>query len=100
TVLRLREQLLIGRDAGLLFGLAGARAGGDPLLLALEGPLAGLLLALLLLQPLALLLEPAGVVALIGDAAAAIELQDPAGDIVEEVAVVGDGHDGAFVLLE
>ena len=31
---------------------------------------------------------------------AAVELEDPAGDVVEEVAVVGDGDDGALVLLE
>ena len=32
--------------------------------------------------------------------AAAVELEDPAGDVVEEVAVVGHGDDGALVLLE
>ena len=47
-----------------------------------------------------LLLQPAGVVAREGDAAAAIELQDPLGHVVEEVAVVGDGHHGARVFLE
>ena len=31
---------------------------------------------------------------------AAVELEDPARDVVEEVAIVGDGHDGALVLLE
>ncbi len=50
---------------------------------------------LFLLQPGLLLLQPGGVVALPGDALAAVELQDPAGDVVEEVAVVGDGDDGA-----
>ena len=44
--------------------------------------------------------QPGGVVALVGDARAAIEFQNPAGDIVEEVAVVGDGDDGAFVTLQ
>ncbi len=38
------------------------------------------------------------VVALVGDALAAVELEDPAGDVVEEVAVVGDGDDRALVL--
>ena len=32
--------------------------------------------------------------------AAAVELEDPAGDVVEEVAVVGDGDDGALVVGE
>ena len=62
-----------------------------------EGLLARLVLAGLLEQALGLLLEPGGVVALVGDAAAAVELEDPAGDVVEEVAVVGDDQDGARV---
>src|SRR5262249_25451833 len=45
-------------------------------------------------------LEPARVVALVRIAAAAIELEDPAGDVVEEVAIVGDRDDGAGVLVE
>ena len=40
------------------------------------------------------------VVALERDAAAAVELEDPAGDVVEEVAVVGDGDHGALVVGE
>ena len=31
---------------------------------------------------------------------ATVELEDPAGDIVEEVAVVGDGDDGAVVIVQ
>ena len=46
-----------------------------------------------------LLLEPRRVVALPRDAGAAVELEDPAGDVVEEVAVVRDGDDRAGVLL-
>ena len=42
----------------------------------------------------------ARVVALVGDAPAAVELEDPAGDVVEEVAVVRDGDDRALVLGE
>ena len=51
-------------------------------------------------QALLLLLQPGGVVALPGDPLAAVELQDPAGDVVEEVAVVGDGDHGAGVVGE
>ena len=71
-----------------------------PLQLAFErlATLRGLFL--FLSQALRLLFEPRGVVALPGDALATIELEDPLGDIVEEVAVVGDGDDGALVLLE
>ena len=47
-----------------------------------------------------LLLEPRRVVALVRDAAAAVELEDPAGHVVEEVAVVGDRDDGALVVVQ
>ena len=57
-------------------------------------------LAAFLLEPLLLLAEPGGVVALVGDAAAAIELENPAGDVVEEVAVVGDDEDGARIIAQ
>ena len=60
----------------------------------------GRLLLLLGREPRLLLLEPTGVVALVRDPAAAVELEDPAGDVVEEVPVVGDGDDGARVLGE
>ena len=70
----------------------------DPLELALERAALGGLRLLLELEPAFLLLQPARVVALPGDARAAVELQDPAGDVVEEVAVVRDRHDGARVL--
>ena len=83
-----------------MLGLAGTRRAGDPLGLAGQGLLAGLLLALLQGQALLLLCQPAGVVAFEGEALAAIELEDPAGDVVEEVAVVGDGDDGALVVVE
>jgi hypothetical protein len=51
-------------------------------------------------EPLLLLLEPRRVVALEREPAAAVELEDPAGDVVEEVAVVRHGDDGALVLRE
>ena len=58
------------------------------------------LLTALLLQPLLLLHQPGRIIALIGNAAAAIELEDPLGDVVEEVAIVRHCDDGAFVVLE
>src|SRR5262249_4925832 len=65
-----RQQLLVRGDTRLALGLPGTGAGPNPLQLALELLLAGRLGLLLHLQPLLLLLEPAGVVALPGDALA------------------------------
>ena len=50
-------------------------------------------------EPLLLLLEPARVVAFPRIRPRAIELEDPAGDVVEKVAVVRDGDDRALVFL-
>src|SRR6185437_16096014 len=99
-LLALRHQALIGGDARLALGLAGTRTLAHPVELALERALARRLLLALLLEALLLLLEPAGVVALIGNAAAAIELEDPARHLVEEVAVMGHGDDGAGIVGE
>ena len=71
-----------------------------PLEFAGEGALAGLVAALLAFEAFLLLLEPAGVVALEREALAAVEFEDPLRDVVEEVAVVGDGDDGAGVVAE
>ncbi len=45
-------------------------------------------------------LQPVGVVALVGNAAAPVQFQDPAGGVVEEIAVVGDGHHGAGEVVQ
>ena len=94
----LGDQLLVAGQArlGLRPFALGVRA--HPFELGGDRPLAGLLGALFLGQARLLLLEPARVVALVGDAASAVELEDPAGDVVEEVAVVGDRDDRALVL--
>ena len=52
------------------------------------------------LEALGLLLEVGRVVALVADEATAVDLGDPLRDVVEEVPVVGDGDDGAVVLLQ
>ena len=96
----LRDERLEVRQARLLLGLAALRVLAHPLELGGDRALARLLGALLQRQALLLLLEPARVVALVGDAAAAVELEDPAGDVVEEVAIVGDRDDRALVLGE
>ena len=51
-----------------------------------------------LLQPLLLLRQPGRIVALIGYAAAAIELEYPASDVVEKIAIVGDDEDSARII--
>ncbi len=94
------EHRLVGVDARLALGLPRLRRHANPLQLALQGllPLAlGLLLAA---QALLLLFEPRRVVALPRDALAAVEFENPARDVVEEVAVVRDGDDRALVALQ
>src|SRR6266545_2982635 len=88
----LGQQRLVGLEPRLGLGLARAGGHAHPLELVLERALARRLLLLLLGQALLLLIEPRGVVALPRDARAAVELEDPPGDVVEEVAVMGDGH--------
>src|SRR4249919_1187452 len=90
-----RLQLLDARKAGLALGAAALGVLARPLEFLLDRLLARLLGGLFLLQALVLLHEPIGVVALPRNAAAAVELEDPLGGVVEEVAVVGHGHHGA-----
>jgi hypothetical protein len=91
------KQILERLDTRLGLGLAGLGAGLDPLALAADGTLAGIVLAAFLLEALGLGFEVLGVVAFVRDAAATVELEDPAGDIVEEVAIVGDDHHRARI---
>ncbi len=94
------EQLLVGVETRLALGLTRARRHADPFELALQRLLPLGLRLLFLRQPLLLLIEPRRVVALPRDAGAAIELEDPLGGVVEEVAIVRHGDDGALVFLE
>ena len=94
------QQFLVALVTRLGFRLPRPRRSGDPFLLAGERALVRLVLAALLFEPLLLLLEPRRVIALVGNAAAAIELEDPAGDVVEEIAVVGDDEDGARIVAQ
>ena len=96
----LGEQALVVVQARLGLRAPALRVLAHPLELGGDRALARGLLALLLLQALLLLLEPARVVALERQAGAAVELEDPARDVVEEVAIVGDRDDRALVLLE
>ncbi len=97
--LLLLDHALIGGQTGLGLGLTGLGAGADPFQLASQGALAGFGFGVLLNHPLLLGLEPAGVVALVGVALAAVQLQRPLGDEVEEVAIVGHQDDAAGEVL-
>ena len=91
--LLLGDHAVVGGKAGLGLGLAGLGARPHPLQLAGHGALASLALGLLLDDALGLLLQPAGVVALVGDTLSAVELQGPLGHLVQEVTVVGHQDD-------
>ena len=95
---RLGGHLLVGGQARLALGLAGLGARAHPLQLLLQ-LLRQLLLALALrLDAGGLRLQVGGVVALVGEEAAAVYLADPLGHVVEEVAVVRDGQHRAGVV--
>ena len=95
-----RAQLLEARDTRLALGLTRLGVGAHPLELLLHGLDAREFLLGFDLQALLLLLQPGAVVALPGDAVAAVELENPLGRVVEKVAVVGHGHDRAGKFLQ
>src|SRR5580704_11097801 len=94
------EQFLVALVTRLRFGLPRLRGGRNPLLLAFERAPARLVLTAFLLEPLLLLPQPGRIIAFVGNAAAVIEFQNPAGDVVEEVAVVGDDQDRAGIIAQ
>ena len=96
----LRQQLLVGGEAGLRLRLARARRGAHPFELARQRALPRRLGLLFALEPLPLLLEPRRIVALPGDPGAAIQLEDPARHVVEEVAIVRHRDDRPRVLVQ
>ena len=87
-------------DTRLALGLAPFGVLAHPFELFLHGFGARVLGALFLLEPGLALLQPGRIIALVRDAVAAIELQDPLGRVVEEVAVVRDRHHGARKAFE
>ncbi len=98
-VLVLRK-LLEARQARLGLRLPSFRVLAHPLELGLHRLDARRLLALLDLQALFLLVEPARVIAFPRNAVAAVELEDPARGIVQEVPVVRDRDHGAGKALQ
>ena len=99
-LLRLGGHLLVAPQARLALGLPGLGARAHPGELLRQPLLQLLVLAALDGEPLGLLLQVGRVVALVRVGAAAVEFEDPLGDVVEEVPVVGDGQDGALVVGE
>ena len=96
----LRDQCVIGLQPRLALRLPRARALPDPFEFALQRAAARLLLPAFLREAGLLLFEPARVVALERDAVAAVEFEDPAGDLVEEIAIVRHRDDGAGIVLQ
>ena len=91
----LAGQFLEAGQTGLALGLARLRVGAYPLQFLLHRLHVGVDLLVFGFQAGFLLLQPARVVALPRNAVAAVEFENPLGGVVEEVAVVGDGDDGA-----
>ena len=92
------EQLVIGLDAGLGFRLPRRWRFAHPFGFAFQHFLPRRILARFLRKALGFLAEIGRVVALIGNAAPAIQFQNPARHIVEEVAVMGHDQHGAGVV--
>ena len=92
--------LVVTFQTGLVLGLTGLGGGAHPVELVLQslGELG--VLGSLDLQTLGLGLQVGGVVALVWVQVAAVDLADPLGHVVHEVTIVGDGNDGALVLVQ
>ena len=99
-VLLFGEHVVVRGEASLRLGLTRLRTGAHPLELFRERALTCRALLLLECETCLLLFEPAGVVALKREAAAAVNLEDPARDVVEEVAIMGDRDDAALVVVQ
>ncbi|MNZ39227.1 hypothetical protein D3C78_567160 [compost metagenome] len=96
----LRLHFFKALQTGLGFGLAGLGAFAHPLQFLFHGLLVGALLLGFLRQTVRLGLQPARVVAFVRDAGAAVQFQDPAGNVVEEVTVVGNRYHGAREVVQ
>jgi hypothetical protein len=99
-LLRLCGHLLVAVEAGAALGLACLGIGAHPRELVLQPPLQLGVLLPFDLQATRLGLQVRGVVAFVRVALAAVDLEDPLRDVVEEVPVVRDGDHGAGVLLQ
>ena len=93
-------QLFKTGQAGLALGLARFGVLAGPFQLFLQGFGAGLFTLLLCLQARLLLLQPVAVIAFVRNTRAAVHFQNPLGGVVQEVAVMGNGHHSARVALQ
>ena len=93
-------QLFVGRKSGFALGLPRLGCHADPFQFALQRSAAYVVGFFLLGEAFLFLFQPAGVVARKWDTATAIKFEDPLGDVVQKVAIVGDGNHGAGVLLQ
>src|SRR4029077_16357829 len=94
------QQVFVAFIARFRFRLPRPWRSGDPFLLARQRTLARLFLAAFLLQAFLLLNEPGGIIALVRNAAAAVEFENPDGDVIEEVGIVSDDQDGAGIVAQ
>ncbi len=93
-------QLFETLQARLALGVPALGVGAHPFQLLFHGLDVGGLLLLLPFQTLFLLLQPGGVIALPGDTVTAVQFQDPACHVVQEITVMGDRHHGAGIFVE
>ena len=92
--------LLVAVEPGPALGLPRTRVGPHPLQFLFEALAPLGVLGALDLEPGRLGVQVGGVVALVGVGVPAVELKDPLGRVFQEVPVVGDGDDGARVVLQ
>ncbi len=80
--------------------MAGFWSHAYPFQLAFEGFTAFAFGFFFLGQTSTFLFEPRGIIPFPGDALTTVQFQNPSGYVIEEVAVVGNGNYGSFVLLQ
>ena len=51
-----------------------------------------------MLKPFGFLVDPVGIVPFVRDAIAAVQLENPAGDVIQEITVVGHDQDRALIV--
>ena len=94
------EKTVIAVESGFSFCLTGFRSHAHPFELAFKSLAAFRRLFLFLSHALGLLVEPARIVSFPWDSLTTVELENPTGHMVEEIAVVGDGDDSAGILVQ
>ncbi len=92
--------LFVVLQAGFALGAARLGIAAHPFQFLLQDAVALALALFLQGEAGSLLLQPVGVVALVGNAFAAVQFEDPARHVIKEITIVGDGDHGAFVLGE